>query len=64
VEKKMNWVLFVVLATMSSDKVINSTAVPMATEQLCNAAKTKLIQAYKQRESPNFVIVVECLQAR
>jgi hypothetical protein len=31
----MNWVLFVVLATStSSDKAINATPVPMATEQL------------------------------
>jgi hypothetical protein len=46
VEKKMNWVLFVVLAsTTLSDRVLNSTTVPMATEQLCNAAKTKLTEA-------------------
>ena len=38
----MNWVLFVVLATSTgSDKAINATPVPMATEQLCNAAKTQ-----------------------
>jgi hypothetical protein len=36
----MNWMLFVVILSGSpSDKVINSTTVPMATEQLCNAAK-------------------------
>jgi len=39
----MNWVLFVVLATSTgSDKAINATPVPMATEQLCNEAKNKL----------------------
>ena len=61
----MNWVLFVVLATSTgSDKAINATPVPMATEQLCNAAKTKLVETYKRSNTPNFIMVVECLQAR
>ncbi len=63
----MNWVLFVVLASASSgasEKAINSTAVPMATEQLCNAAKEKLIQAYRNTQTPNYALVVECLRAR
>jgi uncharacterized membrane protein len=62
---KMKWVLFVVLASTSgSEKAINSTAVPTATEQLCNAAKEKLTQAYRNTQSPNYVLVTECLQAR
>jgi hypothetical protein len=63
--KQMNWVLFVILASISgSEKAINSTAVPMATEQLCNAAKAKLTQAYQKTQSPNYVLVIECLQAQ
>src|SRR6266480_3247767 len=62
---KMKWVLFVVLASTSgSEKAINSTAVPMATEQLCNAAKEKLTQAYRKTQTPNYLLVTECLQAR
>ena len=62
----MEWVLFFVLASDASGagKVINSTAVPMATEQLCNAAKEKLIQAYRKTQTPNYLLVTECLQAR
>ena len=61
----MDWVLFVVLASASgSEKAINSTAVPMATEQLCNAAKEKLTQTYRNTQTPNYVLVTECLQAR
>jgi hypothetical protein len=61
----MNWVLFVILASTSgSEKVINSTAVPMATEQLCNAAKEKLTQAYRNTQTPNYALVAECLRAR
>ena len=60
----MNWVLFVILASISgSEEAINSTTVPMATEQLCNAAKAKLTQAYQKTQSPNYVLVIECLQA-
>jgi hypothetical protein len=55
----------VVLATSTvSDKAINATPVPMATEQLCNAARTKLVETYKRSNTPNFIMVVECLQAR
>jgi hypothetical protein len=61
----MKGVLFVVLATTSgSEKAINSTAVPMATEQLCNAAKEKLTRAYRKTQTPNYLLVTECLQAR
>jgi len=57
----MNWVLFVVLATSTgSDKAINATPVPMATEQLCN----ELFESYRRTNTPNFVIVIECLKAR
>ena len=66
----MDWVLFVVLASSWGSEraaAINSTAVPMATEQLCNAAKEKLTQTYRKIEitqTPNYVLVTECLQAR
>ena len=60
----MNWVLFVVLATSTStDKAINATPVPMATEQLCNEAKNKLMESWRSN-TPNFLIVIECLKAR
>jgi len=61
----MNWVLFVVLATSTAtDKAINATPVPMATEQLCNEAKSKLMESYRRTNTPNFLIVIECLRAR
>jgi hypothetical protein len=61
----MNWVLFVVLASSTaSDKVINATPVPMATEQLCNEAKNKLMESYRRSNTPNYMIVIECLRAR
>jgi hypothetical protein len=61
----MNWVLFVVLATSTAtDKAINATPVPVATEQLCNEAKNKLMESYRRSNTPNFVIVIECLRAR
>jgi hypothetical protein len=61
----MNWVLFVVLASSTgSEKAINATPVPMATEQLCNEAKTKLMESYHRTNTPNYVIVIECLRAR
>jgi hypothetical protein len=63
--KRMDWVLFVVIVSTSiTDKAINSSTVPMATQQLCDAAKAQLIQAYKETQSPNFVLYAECLQAR
>jgi len=61
----MNWVLFVVLATSTpTDKAINATPVPVATEQLCNEAKNKLMESYRRSNTPNFLIVIECLKAR
>ena len=42
----------------------NATPVPMATEQLCNEAKNKLFESYRRTNTPNFVIVIECLKAR
>src|SRR5262245_27323274 len=60
----MKGVLFVVLATTSGSEKAIKTAVPMATEQLCNAAKEKLTQAYRKTQTPNYLLVTECLQAR
>jgi hypothetical protein len=61
----MNWVLYVVLASSTaSDKAINATPVPMATEQLCNDAKNKLLESYRRSNTPNFLLVIECLRAR
>jgi hypothetical protein len=61
----MNWMLFFVIASMStSDKVVNTTTVPMATEELCNSAKAQLIQAYKATQGPNFLVIGECLRVR
>jgi hypothetical protein len=62
----MDWVLFVVIVTASvtDSKAINSSNVAMASQQLCNAAKAQLIQAYKEAKSPNFILYAECLQAR
>jgi hypothetical protein len=61
----MNWMLFIIIAsTTMTDKVINSTTIPMATEQLCDAAKTKMIKAYQQTQSLNFAMISECLQTR
>jgi hypothetical protein len=61
----MNWVLYVVLASSTaSDKAINATPVPMATEQLCNDAKNKLLESYRRSNTPNFLMVIECLRAR
>ena len=49
----MNWVLYVVLASSTaSDKAINATPVPMATEQLCNDAKNKLFESYRRSNTP------------
>ena len=61
----MNWVLYVVLASSTaSDKAINATPVPMATEQLCNEAKNKLLESYRRSNTPNWIMVIECLRAR
>ena len=61
----MNWVLYVVLASSTaSDKAINATPVPMATEQLCKEAKNKLFESYRRSNTPNWIMVIECLRAR
>jgi hypothetical protein len=61
----MDWVLFVVLASSTgTDKAINATPVPMATEQLCNEAKNKLMESYRRSNTPNYMIVIECLRAK
>ena len=61
----MDWILFVAIASLSpTDKAVTTTTVPMASVQLCNAAKAKLSEAYKATQSPNFLFVGECLQAR
>jgi hypothetical protein len=61
----MNWVLFWVIAsTAQTDKILNTTTIPMATEELCNAAKDKLVRAYQQTQSPNYVILGESLRAK
>ena len=43
---------------------LNTSAVPMASQQLCTAARDKLAEAYKKVQSPNFAFIGECLQAR
>ncbi len=52
----MDWVLFVVVAStaMSDNKAVHTSAVPMATQQLCTAAKDKLAEAYKRSAKPQF----------
>jgi hypothetical protein len=61
----MEWILFVVIAStgLSDNKAIHSSTMPVATLQLCNAAKDKLTEAYKQTQSPNFLFIGECLQS-
>ena len=44
----MNGALVVLASPTASDKVINATPVPMATEQLCNEAKNKLMESYRR----------------
>ena len=59
----MNWVLFFLIATVTpTDHFANSTTVPMATEELCNAAKAQLKQAYDTFQSPNTVVLIQCLK--
>jgi hypothetical protein len=60
----MNWLLFVVIASSLSDKVVNSATIPMATEQLCNSAKMKLTEDFERTRSPNFALATECLRTR
>lgn len=60
----MNWVLFFLIATVTpSDHFANSTTIPMATEQLCNAAKAQLTEAYNQFKSPYSVVMIQCLKS-
>jgi hypothetical protein len=54
----------VLASSTASDKAINATPVPMATEQLCNDAKNKLFESYRRSNTPNFLMVIECLRAR
>jgi hypothetical protein len=58
----MDWVLFVVIVNTAMN--INSSNVPMATEQLCEAAKAQLIQALKETNSPNYLLYAQCLRSR
>ena len=61
----MDWILLVIIAGVSvSDRAVNSATVPMATAERCNSAKEKVINATKAYNSPNFVIIAECLQSR
>jgi hypothetical protein len=62
----MDWILFVLIAstTLSDNKAVDTSAMPMANQQLCIAARDKLAEAYKRVQSPNFAFIGECLQAR
>ena len=63
----MDWILFVVIAStaMSDNKAVHTSAVPMANQQLCTAARGKLAEAYKKckartsRSSANVSRLVE-----
>ena len=62
---QMDWLLIVVLAsTSSADKFVSPITVPVATEQLCNAARAKLLDTYKRSQAANFMFISECLQVR
>lgn len=65
-ETLMDWILFIVIAStaVSDNKAVHTSAVPMASLQLCTTAKDKLAEAYKKVQSPNFAFIGECLQAR
>ncbi len=62
----MEWILFVVIGTtaLSDNKAINTSAVPMASLELCTQAKEKLAELHKATQSPNFMMVTECLRSR
>ena len=61
----MDWLLVVILASTSSmDKAVIPISVPVATEQICNAARTKLADIYKKSQSANFMFLSECIQVR
>jgi len=58
----MKWVLFF-LITSVTNQFANSTTVPMASEELCNAAKTQLRGEYDKFNSPYYVVVIQCLKS-
>lgn len=60
----MEWVLLVIIAGQSASGNVNSTNVPMATLERCNAAKEKLMTSIKAYQSPNYTVIAECLQSR
>ena len=61
----MEWILLVIIVGSSdSARAVNSAPVPMATLQLCNTARDKLLNSIKVYQSPNFQIIAECLQSR
>ncbi len=61
----MEWMLvFIVVSTSATDKVISPINVPMATEKLCKEGNAKLTEAYRQSKAANFMIVSECLKVR
>jgi hypothetical protein len=61
----MEWVLLVIIAGVPAPgAAINSTTVPMATAERCNAARDKLLNAIKVYQSPNYAVIAECLQSR
>jgi len=61
----MDWILiFFVVSLTATDKVVSPVTVPMATEKLCDEAKAKLTEDYKQTQSVNFMVVGECLKVR
>lgn len=61
----MDWMLVFIIASLTTtDKVVTPITVPMATEQLCNEGKARLTEAYMKTQSPNFLVVGECLKVR
>jgi hypothetical protein len=61
----MEWILVIIVGgTTPTGMAINSTNVPMATVERCNAARDKMLTAIKAYQSPNYAVVAECLQSR
>jgi len=62
----VEWTHSAVIAStaLSDNKAVITAAVPMASQELCTAARDKLAEAYKKVQSPNFAFIGECLQAR
>ena len=60
----MEWMLVFVIVSMTSDRVASPITVPMATEKLCEEAKAKLTEAYKNTQPANFYVVGECLKVQ